>query len=374
MPHQNFGNSDSAITIDLDTIIANWRYIDGLSAPTTKTAAVVKANGYGLGSCAVATALARAGCELFFVASLTEAIQLRAVFRRTVQSNLSIMVLHGVQHGQEADFTSYQLQPVLNDLEQISRWRLYAVKTSTTLPALLHFDTGMTRLGLDADQAKWLIQNRQALDGLKLFYVMSHLVSGELIDDPVNARQLARFSKLHDSFSTIPASLANSAGSLLGSDYHFAMTRPGIALYGIHPSGDLNSPLQQAFDWQARILQIRNASAGDTVGYGGTYQLHRDSQIATLGVGYADGYRRQLGGMANVSIGGRSAPVVGRVSMDSITVDVTGFDQESLRTGTASLIHAGYPVEKMASDVGTIPYEIMTGLGHRAERHYRGGD
>ena len=151
------------------------------------------------------------------------------------------------------------------------------------------------------------------------------------------------------------------------------MTRPGIALYGIHPFENLANPLQPVFDWQARILQIRNAAAGDTVGYGGTYQLDRDSQIATLGVGYADGYRRQLGGMASVLIGGRPAPVIGRVSMDSITVDVTGFDQENLRNGRASLVHAGYRVEKMASDVGTIPYEIMTSLGHRAERHYRGG-
>ena len=373
MPHQHFGNADSAITIDLDAIIANWRYIDGLSAPTTKTAAVVKANGYGLGSCAVATALAQAGCELFFVASLKEAIELRTVFQQTGHDDLPIMVLHGVQRGQEADFMAHHLEPVLNDLEQISRWRLYAAKTVTTLPGLLHFDTGMNRLGLDADQADWLIQNREALNGLKLTYVMSHLVSGELIDDPINARQLDSFNKLRRSFSTIPASIANSAGSLLGSDYHFSMTRPGIALYGIHPFEDLDSPLQPVFDWHARILQIHNAAAGDKVGYGGTYQLDRDSQIATLGVGYADGYRRQLGGVATVSIGGRPAPVIGRVSMDSITIDVTGFDQESLRTGTASLVHADYRVEKMANDVGTIPYEIMASLGHRAERHYRGG-
>ena len=374
MTHKHFKNADSAITIDLDAITANWRFMDGLSAPTTKTAAVLKANGYGLGSGRVATALAGAGCERFFVASLNEAIELRAVFRDMGHCNLPIMVLHGVQPGQEADFKAHHLEPVLNDLEQISRWRLYAAKTGTKLPALLHFDTGMTRLGLDADQANWLVQNRQALKDLELTYVMSHLVSGELIDDPVNARQLERFNKFHRSFSTTPASLANSAGAFLGSDYHFSMTRPGIALYGIHPLEDLDSPLQPAFDWQARIIQIRNAAAGDKVGYGGTYQLERDSQIATLGVGYADGYRRQLGGMASVLIGGRPAPVIGRVSMDSITVDVTGFDQKSLRDGTASLVHADYCVEKMARDVGTIPYEIMTSLGHRAERHYLGGD
>jgi alanine racemase len=335
---------------------------------------MVKANGYGLGSRAVATALAQAGCELFFVATLAEAIELRAIFRQMDHGDLPIMVLHGIQHGQEPDFMAHHLKPVLNDLEQISRWRLYATKTGTKLPALLHFDTGMTRLGLDADQADWLIRNRQALDGLELAYVMSHLVSGELADNPSNARQLASFNELRSWFSTIPASIANSAGCLLGSDYHFALTRPGIALYGINPCGDLDCPLQPTFDWQARILQIRNAAAGDKVGYGGTFQLDCDSRIATLGVGYADGYRRQLGGMASVSIGGRTAPVIGRVSMDSITVDVTGFDQESLRTDAASLIHADYRVEQMASDVDTIAYDIMTNLGNRAERHYQGGD
>ena len=370
MSHQLFGNADSAITIKLDAIVANWRYIDGLSAPTTKTAAMLKANGYGLGSVAIASALVQAGCELFFVANLTEAIELRAVFRQTGDDDITIIVLHGIHSGQESEFTAHHLVPVLNDLDQISSWRLYAAKTGKTLPALLHFDTGMTRLGLDAIQTNWLINNRQALEGLELHYVMSHLVSGELVDDPTNARQLARFNEIRHWFSDTPASLANSAGTMLGRDYHFAMTRPGIALYGIHPSENLDSPLIPTFDWHARILQIRDAAAGDKVGYGGTHQLARDSKIATLGVGYADGYSRKLGNKASVSISGRTAPVIGRVSMDIITVDVTGFDQESLRTDKASLIHPDYRVEQMASDVGTISYEIITNLGHRANRHY----
>jgi alanine racemase len=148
---------------------------------------------------------------------------------------MPIMVLHGAQIGQEDALAANQLVPVLNDLEQISRWRLFANKTGMTLPALLHFDTGMTRLGLDGDQADWLIQNRGALDGLDIAYVMSHLVSGEVADDPVNARQLASFNELRSWFAGVPASLANSAGCLLGKDYHFQMTRPGIALYGVHP-------------------------------------------------------------------------------------------------------------------------------------------
>ena len=160
MSHQLFGNADSAITIKLDAIVANWRYIDSLSAPTTKTAAMLKANGYGLGSNAVASALAQAGCELFFVANLTEAIELRAVFRQTGDDDITIIVLHGIHSGQESEFTAHHLVPVLNDLDQISSWRLYAAKTGKTLPALLHFDTGMTRLGLDANQTNWLISRK----------------------------------------------------------------------------------------------------------------------------------------------------------------------------------------------------------------------
>ena len=368
------GYADSAITVDLDAIVANWRFIDSLSSPKTKTAAMVKANGYGLGSGVIATTLAAAGCELFFVASLGEAVELRQIFRDSKWADMPIMVLHGAQRGQEDTLAAHQLIPVLNDLEQIARWRLFANKTGATLPALLHFDTGMTRLGLDADQADWLIQNRAALDGLDIAYVMSHLVSGERVDDPMNARQLASFNELRSWFAGVPASLANSAGCLLGSDYHFQMTRLGIALYGVHPLETRTPDLQPAFDWKARILQIRHAAAGDRVGYGGTFELQRDSRIATIGVGYADGYRRQLGGKALVSIGGKVAPVIGRVSMDSITVDVTDLDQNSLRADWADLIHANYLLENMAADLGTISYEIMTTLGQRADWHYRGGN
>ena len=377
-PFQNAANSadlaaDSAITVDLDAIVENWRYIDSLSSPKTKTAAMVKANGYGLGSGAVASALAGAGAEIFFVASLGEAIELRKIFRATNHNDLPIMVLHGAQRGQEDALAAHHLIPVLNDLEQIARWQLFAKKTGTSLPALLHFDTGMTRLGLDADQADWLIQNKAALDGLDIAYVMSHLVSGELIDDPVNRRQLVRFNDLRSWFPGVPASLANSAGCLLGRDYHFQMTRPGIALYGIHPLEKATPQLRPVFDWQARILQIRHAVAGDRVGYGGTVELQRNSWIATIGVGYADGYRRQLGGKAKVSIGGQVAPVIGRISMDSITVDVTDLDKAALRADFAALIHDDYRLEAMAADLGTISYEIITNLGQRANWHYHGG-
>ena len=372
------GHADSCLRIDLDAIITNWRYIDSLSSATTTTAAMVKANGYGLGAKAVATALARAGCSEFFVASLGEAIDLRQHLDEGGYERLHIMTLHGCHLNQLDDYVAFRITPVLNDLEQLSRWRLFSQQRQKTgpktghgrLPAILHIDTGMTRLGLDADQADWLIQNKAALDGLDCRYIMSHLSSAEVTGDPTNAAQLAAFNELRSWFPGMPASLANSAGSMLSSDFHFQMTRPGSALFGVHPGDIPTGKLAPVVRWQARIMQVRRAKAGDRVGYGGTHQLGRDSTIATIGVGYADGYNRMLGGKAHVLIGSQTEPVVGKVSMDSMTVDVTDVDAAHLRPGTVELLYDGYDLSHMAGDAKTISYEILTKLGTRPKRHY----
>lgn len=373
MPIDFSGPADSHLQIDLGAIVQNWRLMDQLSPPTVTTAAMVKGNAYGLGADRVGPALAAAGCTQFFVASLGEAMSLRQAFDDTGHAAPNIMVLHGVHRGQEDGFTAVRAVPVLNDLEQVSRWRLYAQRLGHSLTALIHFDTGMTRLGLDALQTDWLIQNRAALEGLDIAYVMSHLVSGEISGDLVNQAQLDKFREIRSWFAGIPASLANSAGAFLGEDYHFHMVRPGIALYGVHPAVTPAGGLQPTLGWTARILQMRHAAAGDKVGYNGTYELTRDSRIATLGVGYADGYRRQLGNKATVRIGRSVAPVIGRVSMDSITVDVTDLGPDDLRAETAALIHPAYGLHQMATDAGTIAYEILTQLGHRPERGYSHG-
>ena len=373
------GHADSCLRIDLNAISSNWRYIDSLSSATTTTAAMVKANGYGLGAEEVVTALTRAGCTEFFVANLGEAIELRQYLDEGDYQQLHIMTLHGCHMNQLEDYATFQITPVLNDLEQLSRWRLFSQQRRKTdsktrpkrLPAMLHIDTGMTRLGLDADQTDWLIQNKAALDGLDCRYIMSHLSSAEVIGDPTNAKQLAAFNELRSRFPGMPASLANSAGSMLSPDFHFQMTRPGIALYGAHPADLPTDKLVPTVRWQARIMQVRGAKAGDRVGYGGTHQLDRDSTIATIGVGYADGYNRKLGDKARVLIGSQTAPVIGRVSMDSITVDVTDVDSTHLRLGTVELLHDGYDLSHMAGDAETISYEILTKLGTRPKRHYR---
>ena len=228
----------------------------------------------------------------------------------------------------------------------------------------------MTRLGFNAEQTRWLLKNKTTFHGLDVRYIMSHLVSGEISEAPVTEHQLAKFKQLKSSFAGIPASLANSAGSLLSSNYHFQMNRPGIALYGAHPADCSSSKLKSVLKWQARVIQLQQAKAGDRIGYGGTHLLTRDSKIATIGVGYADGYNRNLGGKATVKIGENKAPVIGRVSMDSITVDVTNFADDTLSDSVVNLIHDEYDLCRMARDTNTIPYETLTSLGSRPTRHY----
>jgi alanine racemase len=380
-----FSNADSLITIDLDAIVANWRYLDSLSPGTTLTAGVVKANAYGLGADKVAPSLAAAGCKLFFVMSLEEGISLRADLRAAGHEAIPIFCLSGCHAGQEPEFLHHGLSPVINDLTQIARLGMFAQRHDIRIPAALHIDTGMSRLGLNDDETDWLIEHSQdganALEGIDLVYVMSHLASAEDPDSPSNKQQLDAFRALMPFFPNAKASLANSGGVLLGTDYQFNMTRPGIALYGEHPAGMMHradqrtaaQKLRCAVTWDARILQLRQAKSGDAVGYGGTHVLTRDSLIATVGVGYADGYQRCLGGVATAMVAGHKVPVIGRVSMDSLALDVTDIPQNEIRTAVcARLLGEAYTAGMMANDAGTIGYEILTGLGRRPARRYLG--
>ena len=371
MPLPVMGHTDSCLTVNLEAVVANWRYINSLSSAATTTAAMVKADGYGLGANHVAGALAQAGCNEFFVANLGEAIALRQHLDGLGYDQSNIMTLHGCHIDQLDDHSAFRITPVLNDLEQLSCWRIFSQRQSNRLPAMLHIDTGMTRLGFDTDQIDWLVENKSTLDGVDCRYVMSHLVSAEIAGDPTNAKQLDAFHDVRRWFPGMPASLANSAGSLLSSAYHFQMTRPGIALYGAHPADIPTDRLMRVVTWRARIVQLRHAKAGDRVGYGGTHLLDRDSRIATIGVGYADGYNRKLGGKATVLVGNQSAPVIGRVSMDSITIDVTDIDPAHMRRGTVELLHNDYDLSRMAGDADTIAYEILKGLGTRPSRLYQ---
>ena len=377
-----FGSADSLITIDLEAIVANWRFLDSLSAPSTVTAGVVKANAYGLGADIIAPRLATAGCQLFFVMSLDEGVQLRQNLRLNGFRGLPIFCLSGCHIGQEDAFLAYELSPVINDLGQVARLSMLAKRRDVTISAALHIDTGMTRLGLTPDETDWLIDNMQnginALEGINLVYLMSHLSSGEMVGASSNAFQLAAFEAIRPFFASARASLANSGGVLLGDSFHFDLTRPGVAVYGAHPAGTATSTkqsksLQPVVSWDARILQLRYADSGEAVGYGGTHVLTRDSLIATIGVGYADGYPRCLTGIASAQINGHLAPIIGRISMDSMALDVTDIPEDKIRSASAArLLGPHYDTSMMARDAGTISYDILTSLGRRPARRYLG--
>ena len=375
--------ADSLLTIDVGAIVANWKALDARSAASTETAGVVKADAYGLGADWVAPRLAAAGCQTFFVMSLAEAMALRTSLNEAGHETARILTLGGCHQGQEDEFIHHSVTPVINSLEQAGRLDSMARETGNRISVALHFDTGMSRLGLDAQETDWMIDriadDRKSFSGLDFQIVMSHLTSAEDALDGSNQSQLSQFEKISAYFPQATTSLANSGGILLGTAFHKDLTRPGVALYGLHPA-DTNDDvgvgpdaglLTPAVKWQARILQVRRVSAGDKVGYNGTHQMTRDGQIMTLGVGYADGYPRALGNRAKVVIAGHEAPVVGRVSMDSITIDVTDIPAQILEQQTmVTVLGESYPLARMAADAGTIGYEILTQLGKRPTRHF----
>ena len=366
----------SRLNIDLQALTANYHYLDQCSSSATRTGAAVKANAYGLGIAPVSRALYEHGCRQFFVAQLSEGIRLRQEINN---HDCQIFVLEGPQINELPDYQFHQLTPILNCGEQIDRLSSFNQTAVMPLSAAVHIDTGMNRLGLGKDSLDRLTSLTSAGEYLPVCLVMSHLACA---DDPaheMNLRQLDTFKKRSASMKQTAHSLANSAGILLGADYHFDLTRPGISLYGAlaDPAG-VNSNLQQVFGWQADILQVRRIEKGETVGYGAEYTATQTTKLATIGVGYADGYARALyrpdqNCVATVGIGGYAAPLAGRVSMDLIVVDVSHVPDAVLeQTEYADLVWPKFTLEDMALARQTIPYEVMTGLGGRIIRHYDG--
>ncbi|WP_193182251.1 alanine racemase [Nisaea sediminum] len=362
------GGSDAAseLVVDLRAVKQNYLSLQQRLGKS-ECAAAVKADAYGTGADKVAPALFEAGCRTFFVATVDEAIALRKIL-----PSARIAVLNGLLPGTEQVIPEHDLIPVINDLEQVSRIREMCVAAGRALPAMLHIDTGMNRLGLSPDEMDRVAEDPDLLTGPDWLYAISHLASGDDPGNPENAAQLARFADQRRRLKRpLRASLANSAGIFLGLDYHLDLARPGFALYGGRVEDGKPSPMEPVVRLRARILQVRTVLAGDSIGYGGTYKVTKDARIATVAVGYADGYLRCLSGKGAAYIGDQRFPVVGRVSMDMLAVDVSHADPtEVYPGGYIELLGAHYTVNDAADDAGTIGYEILTALGHRYTRRY----
>lgn len=360
--------------IDSFALKANWRSM-AMQAGRARTGAAVKADGYGLGATMVAKALFAAGCRDFFVAWAEEGVELRTAL---TGKNCRIFVLQGLDEHASALCRLHLLIPVLSTTDDIAVWRATA---RSGLPGVsaLQFDTGMNRLGLNADEAR--AAARLARDGsLDLALVMSHLASSDTPESDQNKEQLARFRQMCALFPHVAQSFANSGGILMGADYHFDLTRPGISLYGgavsLAPAGTIR-PVAALY---GHVIQVHTAEAGEAAGYGGAARLTRATRIATVGLGYADGYPRSAGGLggkrhsdrpADVIVAGHRCPILGRVSMDSTLVDVTDIAADDARPGTAvEFFGPNMPIDEVASVSGTIAYEILTSLGPRVTRRW----
>lgn len=344
----------ATLTIDLDALAQNWRRLDAASGPGVKTAATVKADGYGLGIGPVGRTLYRAGVRCFFVAVAEEG----AALRQAVGPDAEICVYSGHMAGDADMINDLSLTPMLNSVEQLTR-HLEALPGH---PFGIQLNTGMNRLGMQP--AEWQAVASIALEGAPTL-IMSHLACADEPDDPMNAAQLALFHKLTDGVG-VPRSIAATGGVLMGPGYHFEMTRPGIGLYG-------GLPLEQAAPvahLSLPVIQTREIEPGEAVGYGCTWVAEAPTRVATLSGGYADGIIRAMGNRAMLWHGDTPCPLVGRVSMDLLTVDVTHLDETPR---ALDLLGAHQTVDDVALAADTIGYEVLTALGARYGRRYIGG-
>ena len=352
----------AVLTIDLAAIVDNWRLLCARN-PGGETGAVVKADAYGLGYGPVSAVLYAAGCRHFFVATPDEGLALRREL-----AEAAIVVLGGAFPGSEADLAAAGILPALGSLAEIDSWTGLARRLGRALPAWIHFDTGMSRLGLDAREFAALSADLSRLEGIAVRGVMSHLASSEDPDSPMNALQRERFVAGLARLPKAPASLANSGGIFRGLGFDIA--RPGQALYGLRPDLGQPNPMRPVVGLTARVLQVREIPAGATVGYNATWTATRPTRIATVGLGYADGWHRAHSNMGAAFFDGHPVPLVGRVSMDLTTFDVT--DQPGVRPGgVLELLGPHRSADDAARDAGTIGYEILTALGRRYRRVYR---
>ncbi|MGL5447100.1 MAG: alanine racemase [Rhabdaerophilum sp.] len=374
------------LTIDLSALQDNWRLLNARNAQGV-AGAVIKADAYGLGIEVAAPALHKAGCRTFFVAHISEAIR-----ARTALPDGEIFVLNGLGLGDIDVYGALHLAPVLGSLEELRVWEGYRAANPAAEPAALHVDTGMNRLGIRPEMFRERIANGH-LPHADIALVMSHFVSAEVENDAVTARQIEAFAEvarlIQEAEKVIPTSqksnhktrlsLCNSSGHFTSAAGLYDLSRPGFALYGGNPTPGHKNPMKQVVRLEAPVIQVHHVPAGETVGYSSNFIATRDSWIATLSCGYADGYPRN-GGATPQKVGGyailngRECTFAGNVSMDLITVDITHLPEGSVKSGDyALLIGDGLDIDRVGASAKTSGYEILTSLGRRYERVVVGG-
>lgn len=341
----------SRITLDPSALKANFKKLVDMSGAECQVASVVKANAYGLGTEIAVPALVEAGCKFFYVAHLEEAFEVRKL------TKAPIAVLGGCPSGSEKDFIAHHFIPVLNSLGDIKAWR--------GGPSIWHIDTGMNRLGLRLEDMPHAI----ALSAPRPQMLMTHFVASDEKDHPLNAEQVRRFDESITALPSLPQSLCNSSAIFRNSAWHRQQLRPGMALYGLNPTPETENPMQPVVGVETKILQTRHAKAGETVGYNATRSLNRDSILATVGLGYADGFLRSGSNCASLYWQGHSCPILGRVSMDLIIVDITDCPPPLPHAGDwLEVIGPNQSADSLAASLGTIGYEVLTSLSRRAQR------
>ncbi|WFN89001.1 alanine racemase [Agrobacterium pusense] len=363
---QAAGGASGHLTIDLGALRDNYLALAAM-APASQTAAVVKADAYGLGADMVSQTLFDAGCRHFFVAHIDEALALR--LRLPAQAR--IFVLNGLQPGNEASCAANAITPVLNSLEQIAQWAAHAKTLGRKLAAAVQIDTGMCRLGLSPEEQETLTSQPQLLDGIDIAFIMSHLACADEPGHACNTAQLSAMRQATIAFPDVPVCFSNSGGIFLGREYHNHLLRPGIALYGGAPSLDRPNPMKPVVRLDLAVIQTRTVPAGSLVGYGGCFEASGSTRLATIAAGYADGLPRSLSNRGAAWYDGVRLPIAGRVSMDSIILDISALPEGTLTQGSfVQMIGPEQTLEDIADDAGTIAYEILTGLGRRYRRTY----
>lgn len=368
-PAQAIDLTAGRLSVDVGAIVRNWQALDQIS-PSALTGAVVKANAYGLGMREIAPALFTAGARFQFVATPEEGLLLRDLLPLA-----HIFVFDGLWPGAADIYAQERLMPVINSMPMLEEWLRFCLVRGEAYPAALHFDTGMNRLGFRVSDAEQ-VRSRLAEAGYKPQMLMSHLACADIPEHEKNRIQLALFQTVLSQFPDIPASIANSAGLMSSKAHHFQLVRPGIALYGGRAISGRTNPMAQVVTLEAPILQIREARAGETVGYGAVARLQRDSRLAILPLGYADGFFRSLGSStaragSKIFVRGRAAPVIGRVSMDLFAADITDLGANLPAPGEyAEIIGEHVTIDDHADAGGTIGYEVLTALKGRYTRHY----